>query len=207
MIDIDISLIWIIGIGTYGIFIAWYHNWRGALRPHEIAHYTARLAKSPSLDDATRAVMQKFMQDDTGREFLMLNLIRLHPHDVEHPHSGQKISPIKLVSHYFRPFMRQIIKRAGHPAYMARVAIPHGYIEAWGVEENVGWRAVGIVRYRSRRDMLAVTTDERFHNIHSFKIPALANTLALPMETQSAFMLTPRIWVGLLIFAVCAVLT
>ncbi|MBE8220503.1 MAG: hypothetical protein HAW65_04280 [Alphaproteobacteria bacterium] len=195
--------IWLTGLTLYALFIAWYHNWRGALRETEIDAYTTQLKTRPNTDDKTRDLLQKFMREDKGREFLMLNLLQFHGGDVAHPITGEDIRPSHLLQEYFKPFIGRMLLRAGHPALTG--IIRAGYIEAWGVEENHGWQAAGIIRYRSRRDMMKAICDETFSDIHVFKHAALAHTLAMPME-RTAPLFSPRLSVAVVLVAVCACL-
>ena len=62
-------------------------------------------------------------------------------------------------------------------AMSARVRVPHP-----GIEDAEQWSSVGIVRYRSRRDILAIALDPAFGTEHDFKLAALAKTIAVPIE-------------------------
>jgi hypothetical protein len=98
--------------------------------------------------------------------------------------------------------MPALLRRAGHPALIGRAA--GSYVERWGVEPDPGWSVAGVIRYRSRRDMMELATDPAFEPAHAFKIAALANTLAFPLSP--AFVVAgPRIWVAL-VFALLAAL-
>jgi hypothetical protein len=81
---------------------------------------------------------------------------------------------------YTRRFMPALFRRAGHPALFGRAA--GGYVEAWGVEPDPGWSVSGVIRYRSRRDMIELATDPAFESAHAFKIAALEKTLAFPLS-------------------------
>jgi hypothetical protein len=49
------------------------------------------------------------------------------------------------------------------------------------VEPDPGWTFSGVIRYRSRRDLMELATDPRFSEIHAFKLAAIANTFAFPV--------------------------
>jgi hypothetical protein len=153
-----------------------------------------RLAADPELDGERRERMRGFLESDDGREFLMVNLIRLHPGPVSTPGGGPPAPAQELVARYTRPFMRALFRRGGHPALLGRAAA--GYLEAWGVEKNPGWTAVGCVRYRSRRDLAEMATMPQFAEIHPFKHAAMSNTLAFPIAPARLFF-SPRVVVAL----------
>jgi hypothetical protein len=90
--------------------------------------------------------------------------------------------------------MPEVLKRGGHPAFAAPAA--GDYVEHWGVEADPGWTFSGIIRYRSRRDMMILATDPRFDDAHAYKIAAIANTLAFPVAPTLVF-IGPRVWIGL----------
>lgn len=197
-------IVWLGGVILYALFILWYHNWRGALRPNEIEALLKRLDDNPTATPERKAVFEKFMREDKGREFLMLNLIQFPKDKVAHPDTGEMMRGADLLQDYFRPFMWQILRRAGHPAYQG--LIKAGYVEDWGVEPNPGWQVCGLIRYRSRRDIMELVVNPAFSAIHGYKQKALLATLAMPVEKMNGFMLSPTIWVGLLLLSVCSLL-
>lgn len=152
---------------------------------------------------STRAIVEDFMRGDTGREFLMLNLIRFPEGTVTHPDTGEPVKPPNLLMSYFRPFMKQIIWRAGYPAYQGVVTA--GYIEVWGVKENPGWHFAGLIRYRSRRDAIEIILNPAFDAIHGYKRQAIIATLALPVETRGGFLVSPLVWSAIVLIGLAAV--
>ncbi len=99
-------------------------------------------------------------------------------------------------------FITALFRRAGHPAFAGPAA--GGYVENWGVEQNPGWTFSGVIRYRSRRDMIELATDPKFEPAHAYKIAAMPHTLAFPV-TPAVTVVGPRVWVALLLTAVAAV--
>jgi hypothetical protein len=177
--------IWIAAFVAYGAFAGWYWNWRGPLAKPEIDAGIAALEKNPDYDSDQVATMRAFLEADDGREFLMLNLLRLQPGLVTPPGGDPPQTAQEVVQGYSKPFMAALFRRAGHPAFLGRAV--GGYVEQWGVEKNPGWSAGAAIRYRSRRDVLAMATMPEFEGIHAYKIAGLANTLAFPIQ--------PVVWV------------
>jgi hypothetical protein len=54
---------------------------------------------------------------------------------------------------------------------------------------------VGLVRYRSRRDIMEIATNPDFADAHQFKVDAMAQTIAVPVE-PFLNLASPRWWVA-----------
>jgi hypothetical protein len=172
--------IWLAALLGYGLFSLWYDNWRGPLRPEEIDALLERARVQSQLEPERLATVRAFLEADDGGEFFMLNLLRPHPEPVATPGSGERRPAREVMEGYTRHFMPALFLRGGHPALFGRAA--GGYVEAWGVEPDPGWSASGVIRYRSRRDMMELATDPAFEPAHAFKIAALQKTLAFPLS-------------------------
>jgi hypothetical protein len=189
--------LWAGAIALYGAFSLWYNGWRGPLTGEEIETYRKRFEASAEGRDPQRAAdLRAFLESDDGGEFFMLNLIRLQPDPVPMPGSGEPTPARRVLEAYTRQFMPGVFRRAGHPAFLGRAA--GSYLEAWGVEPDPGWSFTGIVRYRSRRDLMELATAPGFEPAHVYKIAAIANTLAFPVAPVTMFF-GPRVWVALVL--------
>ena len=193
--------IWGAALILYAAFSLWYNNLRGPLKVEEIETYLGRFGDSESVDPERLSTARAFLESDKGGEFFMLNLIRFHDGPVTNPGSGEAQSARKVLEHYTNHFMPALFKRAGHPAFIGPAA--GRYIEQWGVEPDPGWTFTGIIRYRSRRDMMELATDPAFESAHSYKIAAMANTLAFPVAPGMMFF-GPRVWVLLVLSLLAA---
>ena len=193
--------IWGIALIFYLVFLGWHENWRGPLTESEIAAFTAR-AQSTGLSSEQLARFEIFMRDDDGGEFFMVNLVGFTEGPASHPETGAKVDARELVQSYFRPFAVKIFARGGYPAFSALTL--SGYIEAWGVAENPGWDIANLMRYRSRRDLLMLASEEDFNDIHIYKRAAIASTFAIPAQSIGGALLSPRIWIALFIFLMAA---
>ena len=187
--------IWAIALVVYGAFLLWYDNWDGPLTASEIEGYTERLeARAVAPDPARRAALLAFLEADDGGEFFMLNLIRVSEGDVVDPDSGDPRPASAVLEVYTDYVMPQIFRRAGHPAFAGAAA--GRYLERWGVEPDPGWTFAGVIRYRSRRDLMEMATDPGFDAKHAYKLAGMANTLAFPVA-PTAFFVGPRSWLAL----------
>lgn len=191
--------IWVAALLLYALFSLWYVNWRGPLRPEEIAPRLETLA-ARGIDGERLAAVRRFLEADDGREFFMVNLIRLPEQEVARPDTGALEPPRRVLEGYTRPFMTALFRRAGHPAFAGPAA--GAYLEAWNVAPDPGWTFAGVIRYRSRRDMLELATDPFFEPAHVFKRAAIETTLAFPVSPAwQPFGPRVAVGVGLLLLA------
>jgi hypothetical protein len=189
------SALWIWGAAllAYGVFLAWYDNWRGPLTEPEIESALARIETQSQIEPERMAELRRFLESDDGKEFYMVNLIKTHQQPVPVPGSSEKRPGPEVLKGYTDHFMPALFRRAGHPVFAGPAAA--GYLEQWGVERNPGWTFSGVIRYRSRRDMIELASDPRFEPAHAYKAAAMASTFAFPVTAR--FFVGPRVWVGL----------
>ena len=189
--------VWPLALVLYGLFRAWYDNWRGPLRADEIDVLMARAAQAPGAQYTDLQVLRRFMETDDGQEFVMCNLVRLYPHDVAHPVTGKMHSARAMVQMYFSGFLPALLRAGGHPMLVMRQV--GGYVDAWNTPPDPGWSMVGMVRYRSRRDMMVLGTNQRFFDVHPLKIAAIAQTFSLPTQPLIGMAIRPRAGVALVL--------
>jgi len=194
--------VWPLVLLVYGLFRAWYDNWRGPLRTAEIEALMARAAQAPGAQYTDLHVLRRFMETDDGKEFVMCNLVRLYPHEVAHPVSGKMHSARAMVQLYFSGFMPALLRAGGHPMMAMRQV--GGYVDAWNTPPDPGWSIVGMVRYRSRRDMMRLGTDQRFFDVHPLKIAAIAETFSIPTHHVVGMAIRPRTGVAMILLLAAA---
>lgn len=174
--------VWLVLAVAYGAFFYWYTPFGGPLRDDEIAHYT-RVIEAAADSPERVAVWVEFMGTDSGNDFVMLNAIDLR----ETPTPGPGIEPgatsEEVLARYTMPFLGLALRSAAHPVLMGRAAAPA--IDIWGIEGAHEWSQGGLVRYRSRRDLLeqveAIAAADAA-GIHDFKIAAIEKTIAYPLD-------------------------
>lgn len=200
------SALWIwLGAGLlYAAFRLWYDNWRGPLRPDEIERFFAALRDTPGAELNDLDALRRFFESDDGREFVMLNLVRVAPGEVPHPKTGAPTPAARLLREYVAGFLPTLIQSGGHPALQARKVGP--YVDAWNAAPDPGWSFVGMMRYRSRRDMARLAVDPRFTAAHPFKAAALPVTFSFPTALAPGLLLGPRVWVALVLALAAALL-
>jgi hypothetical protein len=196
------SLIWSVVAVVYIGFFAWYTGVRGPLTPDEIDYYMARLAER-NVDLGRRDDVRKFLEEDTGGDLAVVNLILFHenPPAVEGVPAGE--SSAELLDRYMAYMWPALLSRACHSLIGGRAAARA--VEMWGIEGAEEWGMGAFMRYRSRRDLMEISTDPAFDPAHVFKIAAIEKTIAFPADPY--FILGgARLVVGLLLFALGAVL-
>jgi hypothetical protein len=192
--------VWIVAAIIYLAFRIWYDGWRKPLTPEEVEHFSQIIGDRAErgLEAHDIAIVRKFMEEDDGREFIMVNLIEFNASPLVHPYTGEDVKARTLVMAYFKPFMSVMLRRAGHPV-LSLVGVG-GYLDAWNTPPDPGWHAVGLIRYRSRRDAIQIAfASPSFDVIHKFKVAALKQTFAFPAKTQVALYASPRLTVALLL--------
>lgn len=197
--------IWIWGIAALAAiaFLGWYRNWRGPLSKDEIERYMAVAIEMHGANEFNDFdIVRRFLEADDGREFVMLNLVRLAPGEVPDPETGRPTRSSALLQRYTQPFMRALFRRGGHPAMVARKV--GGYVDAWRVPPDPGWTIVGFMRYRSRRDMIELVVDPRFSSSHAFKFAATAETFSFPTQPVLRLYPSPALWAPLLLALIAA---
>ena len=53
-------------------------------------------------------------------------------------------------------------------------------MDSWNTPPDPGWTLVGLMRYRSRRDMMKLAVYPRFLGGHVFKFAAITATFSFP---------------------------
>ncbi|MGB1245344.1 MAG: hypothetical protein ACPG88_07935 [Porticoccaceae bacterium] len=176
----------------YAIFWVWYVGLKGKLSETEVEHYMRRIEESGLASDKA-AILRRFLAEDDGREWFMINLL-----DLKSP----KRESAKLLQSYSKIFMAGMFKSAGHPFFIANAQAKN--IENLHCDQADNWTIAGIVRYRSRRDCVETFLATFGSDHHADKLAALEKTLAFP-ATTSLLMGSPRVLVALVLALIAAI--
>ena len=163
----------------YAIFFYWYTDFRGPMTPAEIdtiAEHLTRAGNSPAAITRVR----EFLASDTGRQMIMINALDMNESPPSLPATGPGAGPTDLLDHYMGHMYPAMFARASHPIFGGR-AIADA-MDLTGIEGAEHWEQGGLFRYRSRRDLMEISTDPRFAERHDYKIAALTKTIAYPVE-------------------------
>jgi len=196
------KLIWLIPLMLYIVFVYWYTNTSGPLKPEEIRSFTQKATDSGFQPDWIEHI-HAFMSSDTGRQFFMVNAIDLNedPPDVEGANSGETAT--QLLERYMEYMYPAMLRRASHPVFLASAV--NTSLDLVGIQGAEDWSLVVVMRYRSRRDLLEIATSPEFLKRHDFKIAALTKTIAYPTESR-IYMSDPRFLLALILVAVVALI-
>lgn len=189
-------LIWGGALALYVLFRLWYDSWRGPLTKAEIdAFFDQVHAKYGGGNDP--AALRSFLEADDGKEFVMLNLVKVEEGTVTDPATGNEIPGREALRRYSDPFVKALIRRGGHPVMVGRKVGP--YVDAWNVEADPGWSIFGLMRYRSRRDLIAMVADPLFAAKHPYKLLGIPTTFSFPTQREVSVYLGPRVWMALVL--------
>jgi len=172
---------WAILAGVYVAFFSWYTSCGGPLSEEEIAHYIALIeSREPTPTPERLAQMRKFLEEDTGDDFVMVNVIDMYetPLQVEGVEPGETSD--EVLGKYMAYMYPALLSRASHPVLYGQAASSvMDIMNADGMED---WTRGAAMRYRSRRDMLEIATNPAFAGSHEFKIAAMRKTIAFPID-------------------------
>ena len=188
---------WLIIAVIYLAFFSWYTSFEGPLTEAEIEHYL-ELSKTQdpdsSADDLAR--IRAFMEEDTGDDFVMINVIHLYntPLQIDGVAPGDTTDDV--LAKYMEYMLPAMLSRASHPVFQGPAVSPAmDIMNAKGMEI---WSAGAGVRYRSRRDLLEIGTNPAFAGKHEFKVAAMVKTIAFPVDPFN-YLGDPRLVLALLL--------
>jgi hypothetical protein len=196
------GIIWGTALLAYGAFRLWYDNWSGPLKPAEIDAFLAQMAGRFEATGNSPDVLRAFLSADDGREFVMLNLVKAQLDPVEDPQTGQMVQGFELLKRYSKRFMPVLFRNGGHPGIVGRKV--GGYVDAWNTEPDPGWTVFGLMRYRSRRDMIKLVMDPAFMAGHPDKLLGTLATFSFPTQRVLSSYVGPRVTVALVLALIAA---
>ena len=180
--------IWVSLLVIYAGFFLWYTDIGGKLDKEEIEFFLEKLEERTSANSADpetynsqKNLIKRFMEEDTGRQFLMVNNIDMDddPEDVEGAEPGE--SAERLMDRYMEHMYAQLLKRACHPVFAGNAV--HPSMDLVGIEGAEIWDRAALMRYKSRRAFMEVVTHPNMGSKHAFKVAAMEKTIAYPVET------------------------
>ncbi len=189
--------VWLVAAALYAGFRLFYDNWRGKLTRDEIDEMLGRAAAAGAGEVNDLSIVRTFLEQDDGREFVMVNLVRVPDTTVTDPDTGAQVPAVEMMKAYSKAFMPLLLRHGGHPALATRKV--GGYVDSWMVGPDPGWSIVGFMRYRSRRDMLKMVLDPAFEAAHKYKPLGVAETFSFPTQPFLRAYVSPRISVFLIV--------
>ena len=188
---------WLVIAAAYLAFFSWYTSFKGPLTPAEIEHYmTLSEQQDPGVSAEDRARIRAFMEEDTGDDFVMINVIHLYDEPLQIEGVEPDETTDEVLATYMEYMFPAMLSRASHPVFQgSAVSTVMDIMNADGMES---WTAGAGVRYRSRRDLLEIGTNPAFEGRHEFKVAAMAKTIAFPVDPFN-YLGDPRLVLALLL--------
>ena len=179
---------------VYIVFFFWYTDIEGALSQEEIQGFLNKHEQniidnrsSPNLEELQLRMdfLRRFMEEDSGRQFIMVNNIEMDsdPGDVPGANSGE--SADELLSRYMEHMWPNLLKRASHPIFGGNAIWQS--MDLVGIEGAETWDQMALMRYKSRRAFMEIITHPNMMDRHDFKVAAMQKTIAYPVEPFAYF--------------------
>lgn len=174
-------LIWGIPAVLYAVFFAWYTNLGGALSAAEVEKYISYM-ETGDADPSRVAQMRRFMEEDEGDDFIMVNVLHLKdkPDQIDGVAPGDTSDDV--MGKYMEYMFPALLGRACHPVFVGD-AVSQA-MDLHKIDGAEKWTSGAAMRYRSRRDLLEIAFNPAFAETHPFKIAALEKTIAYPVEDK-----------------------
>ena len=192
--------VWITLAIIYGLFFTWYTDFGGKLSDDEIKSYYSKFESNALKDGRVlnprgMDLIQKFMEEDSGKQFLMVNVIDMSENPTFPDGTVSEESADNLMNEYMEHMYGEILKRASHPVFMGSAV--NGSMDLVGIENAEVWETAALIRYKSRRAFLEIVTHPKMNSKHKYKIAALEKTIAFPVENR-LYLGDPRLLLGLI---------
>ena len=194
------KLLWFVPACLYLLFTLWYTNLSGPLTQAEMDAFADQMASSGFEPSAIQR-MRQFMEEDTGRQFLMVNVMDMAPTPRRVAGVPADESSDQMMGRYMEHMFPELLKRASHPIFLGRVVFDS--MDIVGIQGAENWTSAVLMRYRSRRDLMDIASNPIFAGKHEFKLAALDKTIAFPVENQ-LYLSDPRLLLLLILFAIVA---
>ena len=146
---------------VYLLFLIWNGLFTRPLSTQEIEKYTEILQQDYS--DTEFQQMRSFMEEDDGKPIIMINVIKTN--DIPKTGNGKTFSSAEEALADYEGFVGPfLIKRGSYPIINGTSLMDAP--EVWGIENAREWTTGSLVRYKSRRVMLELSTNPAFRKFH-----------------------------------------
>ena len=185
---------WLILGSVYIVFFFWYTDIEGALSQEEIQGFLNKHEQniidnrsSPNLEELQLRMdfLRRFMEEDSGRQFIMVNNIEMDPDPGDVPGANSGESADELLSRYMEHMWPNLLKRASHPIFGGNAIWQS--MDLVGIEGAETWDQMALMRYKSRRVFMEIVTHPNMMDRHDFKVAAMQKTIAYPVEPFAYF--------------------
>ena len=139
---------------------------------------------------------RELTKNDDGREFYMVNLLKFRQKALYPAGSPFDDDPLAANARYSRAILPLLLKHGGHPVFLGQVQ--GRFLHPGGADD---WDQVGIVRYRSRRDMIKMAVEIAGLEVDVHKWASLEKTQVFPVKPLFNLNLI-RVMVAVVLFAI-----
>ena len=196
--------IWLAAAIPYAAFCWWYTNTAGPLSASEIEQFVQAMRSDDAAPERIEN-LRRFMEEDDGSQFLMVNVLDLAADPAPIPGVPADEPTAAVMARYMEHMYPELFKRASHPVFAGDAvfrAMDMAGVESLDTADR--WTQAALVRYRSRRDLLEIGLAPVFADKHIFKIAALEKTIAYPVE-PTLYLSDLRLLLFLLLTAIVAI--
>ena len=124
--------------------------------------------------------MRKFLEEDTGDDVVMFNVIDMYdtPLQIEGVEPGETSE--EVAAKYMDYMWPELLSRASHPVIFGEAA--NTAMDLMNADGMGRWTQGLGMRYRSRRDLLEIAGNSDFADSHVVKVAAMRKTIAFPID-------------------------
>lgn len=173
------TLLWLVPSFLYAAFFVWYTDFGGPLTTAEIDTYVERLRANGASEARVDAV-RRFMEADDGGQFVMANYLDMADTPPRVDGAPADADADDLMALYMEHMYPALFARACHPVFVGDAVFDA--LDVSGIAGAQSWSRAALMRYRSRRTMMEISTDPAFAGRHEFKLAALDKTIAFPVS-------------------------
>lgn len=196
------KFIWGVPAALWLVFTLWYTDLGGPLTGVEVVDAMAYFDER-GIEPERRERMKAFLENDTGRQFLMVNNIDMSEAPPPMEGFGPEATAADYMNHYMEHMYPELLSRASHPIFFGSA---QGIVlDVSGIEGAEVWDSAALFRYRSRRTFLEIVTNPAIGPRHDFKLAAMTKTIAYPVEAQ-LYLSDPRLLLFLVLGFVIALM-
>ncbi len=192
-------LVFFIGIALLTACLNWYRGSGLPLSETEQHDYLDQLSQQSGeiarfLDIETT---KKFLQSDDGRGFYVLNLFRFNDKAIYEGKENQNISGQEAFNKFSQKVIPLWLAKGSHPIFASSFK-QKGYND---------WDFVSLVRYRSRRDFIAIQTSDELLAALPDRIAASKDNLRIRISgNQLPIVVALLLLVGVLVWTLLFIL-
>ena len=187
--------LWLVPAVLWLLFTAWYTDFGGPLSGSEVNEAMATL-RARGMDTGRLDTFERFLREDDGRQFLMVNVIDLADDPPHMEGFGADATAEDYQDHYMAHMYPALFARASHPIFYGVAVGPA--LDVTGIDGAGSWDYAALVRYRSRRSFMEVITLPDTVARHAYKLAAMTRTLAYPV-TPVLYLSDPRLLLALVL--------